>query len=386
MSDVDGFTGRERQIAATGSGYNINGFEHWKYPETVGNDTGVDDVNFNSHEASEYAKLRMSATSTMTQEPFILFEFLKVDEEEAQNRTGYIDSIKKAYGAITGEGKSAIKAIATSDRGFNPHQDSTWQKKSGDAINAINTHTKNRLTEAGATTEDLVKSVTARAHRDYTGSIALYMPTDIQVNDTMMYNEDSRKFAAAINEIATEGFESFQNKAVSTSKMAIAGYGTILGKLLPKASGTLGALAGYGLGDIVSNEMQRSRGALLNPNEFVQYTNTQLRTFTFNWTILPDSEYESIQAAGLIKFFRKSAHAKKNNQITLTVPDHCIVSFHGAKDMIQLPPCVIESVGVTYNPNTTSFFKQNNAPVEIGLTVGLKEMVPIYNDDVEMGY
>ena len=152
------------------------------------------------------------------------------------------------------------------------------------------------------------------------------------------------------------------------------------------AAHQVGALAGYGLGDIVSNEMQRSRGALLNPNEFVQYTNTQLRTFTFNWTILPDSEYESMQATGLIKFFRKSAHAKKNNQITLTVPDHCIVSFHGAKDMIQLPPCVIESVGVTYNPNTTSFFKQNNAPVEIGLTVGLKEMVPIYNDDVEMGY
>ncbi len=37
---------------------------------------------------------------------------------------------------------------------------------------------------------------------------------------------------------------------------------------------------------------------------------------------------------------------KKNDPITVTVPDHVITSFHGAggKDveMIQLPPCVIE--------------------------------------------
>jgi len=70
----------------------------------------------------------------------------------------------------------------------------------------------------------------------------------------------------------------------------------------------------------------------------------------------------------------------------LTVPDHCIVSFHGAADMIQLPPVVVESVNVTYNPNTTSFFKENNSPVEIKLSVGLKEMAPIYNDDIKAGY
>jgi hypothetical protein len=54
--------------------------------------------------------------------------------------------------------------------------------------------------------------------------------------------------------------------------------------------------------------------------------------------------------------------------------------------MIQLPPCVIESVNVSYNPNNTSFFKENNAPVEIALAVTLKEMVPLYSADVEAGY
>jgi hypothetical protein len=234
------------------------------------------------------------------------------------------------------------------------------------------------------------ESVKDQVQRDYAGSIALYMPTDIQINDTMVYNEDSRKFAAAFRELVDQGTSSFANKAVTTSKAAFAAYGYVAAKMIPKMGGALGAIAGFGLGDVVGTEMQRATGQMLNPNEFIQYTSTGLRTFTFNWTFLPDNKYESEQATGIIKFFRKSAHAKKNDPITVTVPDHCIVSFHGAggKDveMIQLPPCVIENVSVTYNPNVTSFFKVNNAPVEIGLTVGLKEMVPIYNDDVEKGY
>ena len=103
-----------------------------------------------------------------------------------------------------------------------------------------------------------------------------------------------------------------------------------------------------------------------------------------------ETENESKQAAGLIKFFRKSAHANRTSSTLVTVPDHVVTSFHGGgnKDvaMIQLPPCYIESVNVTYNPNNSSFFKQNNAPVEIGLGITLKEIIPIYAQDVEDGF
>ena len=66
--------------------------------------------------------------------------------------------------------------------------------------------------------------------------------------------------------------------------------------------------------------------------------------------------------------------------------EHVIVTHHGAGDMIQLPPLVIESVNVTYNPNNSSFFIEGNNPVEVGLSVTLKEIVPIYMQDVEAGY
>ena len=124
----------------------------------------------------------------------------------------------------------------------------------------------------------------------------------------------------------------------------------------------------------------------MNPNELLAYQSTGLRTFTFSWTIMPDSLKESKQATGLIKKFRMAAHANRTSSTLVTVPDHVIISFHGAKDMIQIPPCYIESVNVTYNPNVTSFFRHDNSPVEIGLGLTLKEIIPIYTSDVERGY
>jgi hypothetical protein len=43
-------------------------------------------------------------------------------------------------------------------------------------------------------------------------------------------------------------------------------------------------------------------------------------------------------------------------------------------------------VNVSYNPNNTSFFMHGNNPVEVGLSITLKEIVPIYKHDVEAGF
>ena len=373
MSTADDMAHLERVgISTDTTGWQMRfGQNHWKYPETVGNDTNVDDINFNSHKTSEYAIKRMNAISETTHEPFMMFEFMKVDAELQKANSIY----KTAKSAII-NAKEQFDNIGERGPAFYANFDAAAAAKKSSEFG------KN-MAEAGA---DFVKTLTTAASREYVGSICLYMPTDIQIGDTMVYNEDTRQFAAGVNELLTKGPESnaFDNKAVNASKQAITGGAFAIGKFAGK--GVLSALAGYGLGDIVSAEMQRSTGSLLNPNEFIAYSSTGLRSFTFNWVILPDSENESIHAAGLIKFFRKSAHAKRNDQITITVPDHVVTSFHGAKDMIQLPPCVIESVNVTYNPNVSSFFRKNNSPVEIGLSVTLKEMVPLYSDDVEAGY
>ena len=51
MSTADDMAHLERVgISTDTTGWQMRfGQNHWKYPETVGNDTSVDDINFNSH-------------------------------------------------------------------------------------------------------------------------------------------------------------------------------------------------------------------------------------------------------------------------------------------------------------------------------------------------
>tara|TARA_B100000809_G_C15113244_1_gene521424 strand:- start:601 stop:1797 length:1197 start_codon:yes stop_codon:yes gene_type:complete len=375
---------------------NSNVWEHWKYPITVGNDTSVDDINFNSNEASEYAKLRMSEISPMTHEPFMLFEFLRVDNDNYGKATSDF---------VTGLGASAKKSWESQAIEGNTGKNNMW---SGSVIQnymagTVREGPQNRYTRAETGDEKVsriaqdtfdkvktwAKSIGTLVKRKYMGSICLYMPTGIEINDQMVYNDDSRKMGAFAETLFSENYTDIFNPTTLTSPAALTAAGFVGGKILG-GNGVMAALLGAGLGSVVSVELQRGSGKIANPNEIVMYNSTALRTFSFAWTILPDSAKESQQATGLIKMFRKAAHATKNNKMLITVPDHVVVSFHGAGakgvEMIQLPPCVIESVNVSYNPNNTSFFKENNSPVEIGLAVTLKEMVPLYSDDVEAGY
>ena len=372
-----------RGISTSTTGWLRTNFRtrHYKYPQTVGNDTIADNINFNSHQSSEYAVERMDAISETTHEPFMLFEFMSIDEDKAQAKIkagakqlkDTASAIKNFTTATIDDPEESLVNSVDAAQGFLADRGMTKEEVSG-GLNRI----KNKV--AG-----FITNASTPAERNYTGSIALYMPTDIQINDSMVYNEDTRKLGAALNAFASGEDGELVNWATATDPAVLAAAGGAAG-VIPGIPAALTAVVTGSIGTLVQTEMQRHTGKVMNPNELTRYSQTALRTFTFNWTILPDNEYESNQAQGLIKFFRKSAHAKRTSSTLVTVPDHVVTSFHGAKDMIQLPPCFIESVNVTYNPNNSSFFKRNNSPVEIGLGVTLKEIVPIYAADVERGY
>ena len=381
-------------ISTSTTGWQMTfGENHWRYPESVGNDTNVDDVNFNSHQESIYAVKRMSALDPMTSEPFMMFEFMKIDSSA--------EADAEFYGSAT----TAIESMASnieinSLRGqLDDAQDEVNGYFDDDMRRDQVKNIENKISvlESGVdgsadrskTAGAWFSSVNAGAKKSFRGSVALYMPNDIQINDTMMYNEDSRKFGALIGAgLSNDGAgENVVGLGTIFNSVNIAAAGVALGKAIGgKASDAIGGLVGFGIGDVIGAEVNRRTGKVSNPNEYLQYKNTPLRTFTFSWTFLPDSVFESEQAAGIIKAFRTAAHATRESATLIRVPDTVILSIHGAADIIQIPPCYIESVSVTYNPNNSSFFKRNNAPVEIGLGVTLKEIVPIYADDVEGGY
>jgi len=370
-----------------------------KYPESVGEDFNSV-INYNTHQSSEYAKLRNSdktperGIDEEAYEPFMFFEFLELISEEK------LDKFKEA----NDKNKEASKALGQNIEEMNNVKGETEAFKDAKAQVFYNWRTEARkefADAAGVTSGDLEgsswKDIFDKAKRVYGGSIALYMPTDIAINDTIVYNEESRKIAGIL-----QGADEMDkvNATSATSSTFLGAMGGGLGwlveagedkKWMPKSISKIlgkgtGVLGGAGAAQVIGPETQRHTGYLLNPHEYMAYQSTGMRNFTFNWTFLPDNENESESAVDIIKKFRMAAHAKREDALRISVPDHLIVSFHGAADMIQLPPLVIESVGVTYNPNNASYFKHNNSPVEINLTVTLKEIVPIYKHDVEAGF
>ena len=375
--------------ARAGSGFST----HWKYPMSVGNDgNGMHEINFNSNATSEYAKERISNLAPMTHEPYMMFEFMRVDNDNYGEKTSQYVQTKAATlwkQTVSGGFKKLVGTKEENIEGFENSIAAGSRTIGQIREQGGSQYAKNLAAAAFNKIKDWAQSIGTLVKRKYMGSICLYMPTGIEINDQMVYNDDSRKMGAFAETLFSDDYADIFNPTTMTSPTALAAGGFLAGAI-PGVSGTLAALTGAGLGTVAQTEVQRGSGKIANPSDILLYNSTPLRSFTFSWTILPDSHHESEQATGLIKMFRMGAHAKKDNKMLLTVPDHVIVSFHGAgskrTEMIQLPPCVIESVNVSYNPNNTSFFKQNNAPVEIGLSVGLKEMAPIYQADVEAGY
>jgi len=215
----------------------------------------------------------------------------------------------------------------------------------------------------------------------------LYMTPSIQIGDSMNYHEDTRMMAASIEGLLEGGLGYIKSLGASdTASLAIhaaPAIGLALGNAL--TGGLLGTFFGGSGADAIKGELERNRGKTINPNEYLRYKSTGLRSFSFGFKFLPDSPDESIMCKEIIQRFRVAAHADRETAITLKVPDQVVVSFHGVKDMIQLPPLVITAVNVTYGPTAATVFS-DNAPVEMDFSVTLQEITPIYQQDVKDGF
>lgn len=368
-----------------------------RYPLTVG--TGIaGNLNYNSNLSSKHAITRVNeGIDKEAIEPFVFFEFMEIKPKDKTpipegKGTGHggagTGGIKRTAEEIAAQ-ESAISQVEYALIGNNskPGNARLEGKKPGDLL-------------SNATKEAKESGLLKPALRRYKGSIAMYMPTDIQFNDTIQYNENSRRIFGIMQGLGSGDIDS-ENIAGSLigPMSAAAGLGigklsTFVGKFFGGSVGDTIASQGTGAGGllgaagagVIADEYQRSTGKATNPHEYMAYQNTGLRSFTYTFTFLPDSKQESDEVTEIIKEFRHAAHADRIDSLKVTVPEHVIISHHGAGDMIQLPPLVIESVNVSYNPNNSSFFFEGNNPVEVGLSITFREIVPLFKKDIEGGF
>ena len=340
--------------------------KYLSYPNSLGN-SSASSFEFNSDvvdgDLNKYTDARAADGGSNSPDPFIMFEFFRVIEP---------DYVAKAQ----------------------LNRDISYLNTTGVSLNRANRQEAidGKQLAINALEKREAEIIELKGKKKLNETVALYMTPAISVNDSMNYEQESRKLAAMYDEIKKNGWDVGKNFTkedvqVGASLVAGAAVGAVvagLSDLLPGNAATLAAAAGAGTAaNALGDEVLRQMGKALNPNEYMQYKTTQLRTFTFTWKMLPDSIQESLDCEDIIKIFRGAAHANRKSPVTLTVPDQVVVSFHGVSGIPAMPAMVITNVSVTYNPNSASFFKQNNNPVEMDLSVTLNEVMPIYRDDIE---
>ncbi len=359
----------------------VNWNSNYDYTMEV-NHAGADEIGILERDRKFADRRTENLLDAGTTDPFIMFEFVKIDHNSDGSDTTS-QKIAKKIGGLVGEKTGTVSEIEEFD------MVSTDDKQKQSALD--------KAKDSAGMMKFLSTAYKSWKPKKIPGdTIVLYMTPGISIADSISYDEDTRKLAAVIEELDSvklkdhmtgQGANDMTTLAISAAAGIGAAAGNLLSKVLPGGAitGMVSTLLGGSVADAIKGEAEMRRGTTMNPNEYIRYKSTPLRNFNFDFKFLPDTPEESIHCKNIIKSFRKNAHATKASSITIEIPSTCIVSFHGIKDIVQLPPLVVTSVNTTFSPTAVTRFTDKR-PVEMNFSVGLQEIQPIYSGDVEAGY
>ena len=160
-----------------------------------------------------------------------------------------------------------------------------------------------------------------------------------------------------------------------------------LGANAEQAKSALKGLFQAGSVGLDPNEvLARTQGAVINPNLELLFRGPALRPFNFTFQMGARNEGDSLQIMEILRFFKQgSAPQRTESQMLIKAPHTFQIEYlhRGAKNKFlnEIKECALLSVGVNYTPNNNYATFANGAPVSIELTLGFKELDPVFNDD-----
>jgi len=215
-------------------------------------------------------------------------------------------------------------------------------------------------------------------------SVGLYFPTGLNISDDLNYDTGELGLLsnAAINRISSGGggaggstLDNIKDLVTTTAKESTANAG---GRAKRKAASIIGAESAY----------NRATQTVSNPQEFMLFNSPGMRSFSFSFSFLPQSQSEADTVPQIIRFFRRAAYPVELNTLEYQFPNTFAVSYSEgtSNNIIKMPELACTSVGVTYNPNSMSYFTRGNQPVETTLELSFTELRPISRSLVEEGF
>jgi len=211
-------------------------------------------------------------------------------------------------------------------------------------------------------------------------AIVLFMPDSLQANYEHNYDE--------ISVTATLGAYGMLAQAISDNAggadKATDPY------ILEAASKAAGALPGVQSSEELTNLLLfGTTGKAINPQMEVLYNSPRLRTFTFDFRLVPRSQKEAIAVQNIVnkfKYFAAPSITKNTSGRFYTPPSRFVMEFHHRGNenpyLFKTQQCVLESISIDYAPNGYASH-YDGAPVETRVQLIFKETIMISREDLD---
>ena len=222
----------------------------------------------------------------------------------------------------------------------------------------------------------------------------LPIPGGITSTDTVAWGSDKMDPAAAamanialttINKSVSAGFDEF-------AKSAQAAVGS---EETRKALST--AIAGQASGT-GAQLLQRTQGAIINPNMELLFKDPGMRQFSFSWKLAPRSASEARTVIRLIRFFKQGMAVKKSpSNLYLKAPNTWRLAYKRPNEenhpfLNKFKECAMTSFTANFTPDGNYATFDDGVMTAYDITMAFSELEPIFATDYknfsanEIGY
>jgi hypothetical protein len=126
-------------------------------------------------------------------------------------------------------------------------------------------------------------------------------------------------------------------------------------------------------------------GEIPNPHPTVFFKGLQLRTFPFNWRLIPKSSEEAAKLKQILDIIKKHCLPRKEGNLTLKYPHFVQVTPMGAAaDKIgKYKRALVSNITINYTAEGTSAWFHDGYPVAIQLSMEFQEVENFTAEDAE---
>ena len=227
------------------------------------------------------------------------------------------------------------------------------------------------------------------------GIVQLYLPQSLVFNDQIDYSNaelGALGAAAAAGIQSGKGLGQLAQEAIgkmydNTSSMVEALKSDTFGETAQLAVlRTIGKVS-----DTVRGAVEVSTGLTLNPNRRSALRGVAIRSFTFNFNLIPENYKEAEMIKQIVFFFREQMYPEDVNiegvDVGYKFPNKFRIdmTYDDKRVATRILDCYLEGFNTNYNPNSMSFHEDGNFP-EVNIALTFREERTLRKKDIKDGF